>query len=99
MIVSEADFQRAVIDLARTLGHEVYHVPDSRRATCPGFPDLTILGRGGVLMRELKTEKGRLSADQLRWLGGLAASGIDAAVWRPTDLRSGRVQAEMREIR
>jgi len=43
----------------------------------PGLP---------VLLPELKSERGRVSADQQRWLRLLqAARGVMATVWRPTD--------------
>lgn len=80
----ERDFQAAVLDMARTLGCVAYHTHDSRRSE-PGFPDLVIVGHRGVLFRELKTEKGRLSAAQNDWISRLARAGADVAVWRPSD--------------
>jgi VRR-NUC domain. len=50
-----------------------------------GFPDLVIAGPGGLLFRELKTEKGRLTPDQQAWQAVLASAGADVAVWRPRD--------------
>jgi hypothetical protein len=94
----EAIFQMAIIGLIkyRHLWH--YHVSDSR--TCPpGWPDLVILGPGGILMRELKTEVGRLSKEQVSVIGMLEQAGMNVAVWRPSDLVSGQVIAELDSIR
>lgn len=96
--MNEADFQRAVIQAARTLGWMVAHfrpaLTRSGRWATPvqgdgaGFPDLVLVdvrGAGGVLYRELKADAGRLSPGQRAWLDALAKAGADAAVWRPRD--------------
>ena len=59
----------------------------------PGWPDLTLLRRrdGRVLFRELKAEAGRLSGRQAAVLDLLTACGLDAGLWRPSDMeRIGR---------
>lgn len=81
--MTEAQFQSQVLALARAMGLVVYHTHDSRRSQ-PGFPDLVIVGSGGVLYRELKTDKGRVSPDQTYWMQALLAAGQDARVWRPS---------------
>ena len=93
----ERDFQQAVLDMARTLGLLAYHTHDSRRSE-PGFPDLVLVGRRGVIYRELKTLTGRVQREQAKWLSALTAAGADAAVWRP-DQWPTQIQAEMRGIR
>lgn len=95
--MSEREFQGIVIELAQLHGYELrYHTHDSRRSA-PGFPDLVLVStrRARVLFRELKTDKGRTSKDQLKWLAGLTAGGADTGVWRPADLVSGRIVAEL----
>lgn len=83
-LMTEADFQRQVTDLADRLGWDWWRTPDSRR-TNPGFPDL-VLARGDVaLFRELKTERGRVRPEQGACLLALRGAGIDAKVWRPKD--------------
>ena len=82
--MSEKEFQAQVVKLARTCGFLVYHTYDSGRSE-PGWPDLVLVGRGRVLYRELKTEKGKASAAQVGWLRALRANGADAKVWRPSD--------------
>lgn len=90
---TERGFQDAVIALFRLHGWLVYHVPDSRRATSNGYPDLTMVHpTHGLIFAELKTAKGRVSADQWKWLDAInagAAGRLDdpacAHIWRPED--------------
>lgn len=93
---SEAEFQAAVVQLAETCGWTVMHVRrsvvrDGRWATATsiaGWPDLTILGHGQAIFAELKTDRGRLTADQRHVLDQLRAAGLDTRVWRPRDWAS-----------
>lgn len=94
---SEREFQRAVIDYAHATRWTVFHVHDSRREVvrqdgarhmigdkeAAGFPDL-VLARDRVVYAELKSESGRLSKAQLRWLGVLETAGQESYVWRPS---------------
>lgn len=110
--VSEDDLLRAVLDMARLFGLMTAHfrpaqVRDKDGTTRwvtavqgdgKGYPDLTIAGPGGVLFRELKSEKGTASAEQSIWLGTLTGGGQDAGIWRPRDLRSGRIEDELRAL-
>ena len=66
--------------------------------TNPGWPDLVIkapAGRRGVIFRELKKQRGRVTPGQQEWLDALTADGMDAGVYRPSDLLSGRVAREL----
>lgn len=87
--VTEAELQKAVVELARRFGWLVYHVPDSRRATARGCPDLICLNesQARVMFVELKTEKGKIRPEQTFWIGVLTAAGIEVHVWRPSDLQ------------
>ena len=78
-MLSEAQFQRQVIELATLCGYHCYHTFNSRRCAA-GFPDLVLARGGAVLFVELKTERGRVSNAQRDWI---AATG--AEVWRPKD--------------
>lgn len=104
--MSEEDLLRAVVDLAQLLGLLVHH---SRPALTgkgwrtaivghKGLPDLVIVGARGVLYRELKSEKGRPSAEQIQWLDTLAQAGADVALWRPADWPL-RIQTELEAVR
>ncbi len=96
--MTEAELERAVRHQLRLLrGVLGYHTYDSRRSPA-GFPDWVIVGPGGIIFRELKGEATRVSKQQLQWLAALAKVGQDAAVWRPTDLYSGRIAAELAQL-
>lgn len=95
--MTEAELERAVRGLLKTYRLWGYHPYDSRRSE-PGFPDWTIIG-SRVLFRELKAEAGQLSREQVRVRNLLQAAGADWAVWRPSDLRSGRIAAELAAVR
>jgi len=89
--VTEAEFQRIVIDMAHLFGWRVAHFRPARTARGwrtpvaadgKGFPDLVLAKAGRVIFAELKTDTGRLSDDQQAWRDALP----DAVVWRPRDL-------------
>jgi hypothetical protein len=82
--VTEKQFMAAVIEMAQMLGWLVYHTHESRRSEA-GFPDLVCVRRDRVVFIELKTEKGRLSEDQERWLAALGLAGAEVRCWRPSD--------------
>lgn len=91
--VTEADFQSTVLDLARVTGWMVAHFRPARTdkgwrtpvaADGKGFPDL-VLVRDRVIFAELKSDRGRMSADQHAWIGALTEAGAEAYVWRPDD--------------
>jgi hypothetical protein len=83
--LSERDFQRQVLALARLCGWDHYHTHDSRRSR-EGFPDLVLWHPiRGVIFAELKTETGRVRPEQEQVLVGLRAAGARAYLWRPSD--------------
>jgi hypothetical protein len=96
--VTEAQLQDAVIGMCKLLGVAWYHPYFSRRSA-PGWPDLALCGTRGLALRELKTEKGRVTPDQERWGRLLRQAGQSWDVWRPADLHSGRIQKELESIR
>ncbi len=63
-----------------------------------GYPDLTIAGPAGVLFRELKAQAKYPTPEQKVWIAALAGSGADVAVWKPRDLTSGRIAAELQAV-
>ena len=83
---TEAGFTKAVVDLARLNGWMVFHPIPLRTAKGwatgtmgdAGFPDLTLARGGRVILAELKTDRGRLTASQERWV-----REAGAVVWRP----------------
>ena len=96
--MSEAAFQVQVITLARSMGWREYHTYDSRRSAA-GFPDLVLVHpKRGLLFRELKTAKGRVSKAQDEWILDLATAGADVDVWRPADLFNGVIVDSLRGV-
>lgn len=86
MAVTERDWQAKVEHLAELYGWWPFHVRDSRTVTAAGWPDLVLLKPPRVLFLELKTATGRLRPEQVKVLRGLADSGQEVGVFRPTDL-------------
>lgn len=82
--MTEKQFQEAVVEMAQILGWRVYHTFDSRRSA-PGFPDL-VLVRDRIVYLELKTETGRISAQQADWIAAINAAGGNALVVRPSQM-------------
>jgi hypothetical protein len=81
--VTEREWQREVVALAKHMGWRHYHTHDSRRSE-PGWPDLALV-RDRLVLAELKTETGRVSAAQERWLSLLSSAGVETYLWRPSD--------------
>lgn len=96
--MTEEQFQSTVIAMCKLFGVGWYHPYFSRRSAA-GWPDLALCGDRGFLLRELKTDKGRVTRDQQAWGERLRKAGQDWDVWRPVDLHGGRIQAELEAIR
>ena len=82
--ILEADWQRDVVKLAKTLGWRVYHTYNSRRSA-HGFPDL-VLVRDRVVYLELKREKTHPTDEQKAWIRDLLAAGAEVYIARPRNL-------------
>jgi hypothetical protein len=94
---SEAEFQKAVITLAKLHRWKVMHTQPAQiragRWITPntgdqGFPDLVMVHTGtrGCIFVELKTTKGIVSDTQWEWINALEDAGQEVHVWRPKDL-------------
>ncbi len=82
VVLTEAEFQTKVVDLARARKWLVYHTYDSRRSAA-GFPDLVLARDGRVMFVELKAPSGRLSQNQREWLVALGATDPAGNVSNP----------------
>ncbi len=93
--VSEIDFQKQVIDYAHLKGWRVAHFrgawsKDGKRYVTPvgadgkGFPDLVLVRKGELLFAELKSQNGKLSAEQETWRFALDTAAL-CVVRRPSD--------------
>ncbi|GAA0287225.1 hypothetical protein GCM10009527_098170 [Actinomadura nitritigenes] len=87
----EREVRRLLVEHGLML--RAFHVPDARGMT-RGLPDWIIIGRT-VLWRELKSAHGGVRPEQWAIGDALLAAGEDWAIWRPADLASGRILAEL----
>jgi hypothetical protein len=93
----EAQLDAEVRKIAQHYGVHAHHKRNSVDEA-PGFPDWVLVGQGGVLWRENKTETGTLSTEQRMMSMVLRALDLDWAVWRPRDVRSGRIRREIAAV-
>src|SRR5690606_29558723 len=92
-VTTEAEFQAQVVELATITGWRHLHVRRTvgrgRKWTTStnlaGWPDLLLWKPGRVVAAELKSAKGKTTAEQEDVLASLAAAGIETHVWRPSD--------------
>jgi hypothetical protein len=92
--MTEAQLQAAVIELAQMLGYRTYHTHDSRRSTA-GFPDLVMVRWEHLIFAELKSETGKISPEQAKWLDDLRLVA-DAFLWRPHHWLDGTIEKVLR---
>ena len=90
-LISEADFETAVMEYARALGWMVAHfksakMPSGKGATPmkgdPGFVDWVFARDEQMIHAELKTERVVMSAGQKQWRDAMGAHYL---LWRPRD--------------
>lgn len=90
--VSERDLAATIIEAAEALGWKVYAVLDTRtpaKRTSKGWPDLAMIKGPKMIMAELKSQEGVVSADQQGWLDALKrVRRLRVALWRPSDMAS-----------
>lgn len=96
--MTETAFLKTILAIARLYRWRCLHVRPawSRKGWrtpvqgpgSKGFPDLVLLKGKRLLVRELKTDKGRLFAEQEEWLADLQEAGVDAGVWTPKDWKT-----------
>jgi len=87
--MTERDFQRCVLQIAKLFGWRTAHFRPARTAACTwhtpveadgkGFPDLMLLRRDQMLVREIKVGSRKLSPEQTAWIEAYPG------VWRDTD--------------
>ena len=92
--INEAEFQRAVVKVARLYGWLVDHTPPMRNAGgdiytggLTGKTDLLLLSQKGkgIIFAELKTQKGKMSAAQCSFQDVVNMNGGEHYIWRPGD--------------
>ncbi len=88
--MTEAELEEQIRDACTKLGILRFHVRFSMGTTA-GLPDDILIGPRGILWRECKTARGKVTAAQQEAGNALTAAGQDWAVWRPADWYSGRI--------
>ena len=94
ILPTEAQFRQQIIELAhwgRWKAYCVFEQASYARRSSKGFPDLVLArrnqdGRTRVLIVELKSEKGKMSLEQLEWqVLFTACPGVEYFLWKPSD--------------
>jgi len=81
----EKTFHQNLAQAMRLNGWNVYSVPDSRRASLSGYPDITAWRGERLIFAELKREKGKTSPAQDEVLAELQLIPcVEVYVWRPS---------------
>jgi hypothetical protein len=84
--MTERDLERYVADVAKAFGWKRYHTWLSKHSAA-GFPDELLVRAPRLVVAELKSERGKLTAEQASWLAELAqVPGVEAYLWRPADM-------------
>ena len=84
--MKEKAFMKQVVELAKRLHWETYH-PWLSVYSAAGWPDLALVKPPRLILAELKSAKGKVSAAQQKWLDLLRqCPGVEVYVWRPDDL-------------
>lgn len=82
---TEAAFQAQVVQLARLCGWATFH-PWLSVKSAHGWPDLALARTGRLVLAELKSDQGKVTAAQQGWLDLLrTVEGIEVYLWRPSD--------------
>lgn len=82
---SERAYMAELVDVLGRFGWRSYHTFDSRHSVA-GFPDIVAIKGSRLLAIEVKSDTGKVSAEQREWLVAFAnVEGVDAFVIRPAD--------------
>ena len=89
IVITEKDLREQVRDLCKLFGWMMYFSWTSIHSP-RGFPDLVLVhpSKNRVIFAELKSEKGKLTEEQVEWLDALGDCGQEVYVWRPGQIES-----------
>lgn len=90
MDITEKQFESQIKDLAKLYGWLYYHTWRSIHSQA-GFPDCVMARGFRLIFAELKSEKGKVSPEQQKWLDVLSNVGnldVQTYLWRPSDFNS-----------
>src|SRR5437879_786960 len=95
--MDENELQRTVEALLRARPSLLWH-HCGRPFACrggAGWPDLVVIGPQRLILRELKGDATRVRRHQQAYGHAIIAAGVSWALWRPADLASGLIVAEL----
>jgi hypothetical protein len=91
--MTENEWMDQVAVFAHLKGWRIAHFRASRTAQGwrtavaydgQGWPDCVFV-RERLVLAELKSETGKVTAEQTRWLAALETAGAESYLWRPSD--------------
>lgn len=105
--MTEADLLRAVLETLTRFRWKAVHFRPGQQTRggwvtamsgpgCKGWPDIFAVRGPRLLAAELKGRKGKLEPEQREWLDVLAAAGVEAYVWTPSEWDSGEIARVLR---
>ena len=99
-MASERTLQLRVHELLRAMPELVWHHCGSSQlcAGQRGMPDLLVIGPRRLIWREPKGDTTPLRRQQRDFGQALIAAGQSWGLWRPDDMASGRITAELRAL-
>ena len=84
--ITEKQWMAQVVELAGIFGWDHYH-PWLSIHSPRGWPDLALCRPPRLVLAELKSEKGKVSEAQDRWMDLLReCAGVEVYLWRPSDI-------------
>lgn len=87
----EKEFQARVMGVCEILGLPFLHASSYRKlGYLRGWPDLMVIGTR-IIFAELKAQRGEVKDHQLRVRKILDDAGGEWYLWRPRDLKSGKI--------
>jgi hypothetical protein len=103
--MTEPELLAAVLDLARVFGWRTAHFRAAQtrygwrtpvQGDGAGFPDLVVVRGSRVIAIELKSDTGKVTAEQRLWLDALTDAGVLTCIWRPEHWRDGTIEHHLR---
>ena len=95
--MSEDDLLSAVLDLCKVRHWRTLHIRPLRtvhgwrtavQGDGVGFPDIIAIRGSRMIAAELKSDKGKTTAEQDAWLEAFRLYGAEAYTWRPYQLQA-----------
>ena len=104
--MDEKTLQAAVIQLAQWRKWRVVHFMPAQNARGDwrtpvaadgkGYPDLTMIRGGRIVVAELKSVRGRTTTEQELWLAAWLLTDAEVFLWYPKDWLEGTIERVLR---